>query len=123
MWGPYWKHILDGWRHRNDENVLFMFYEDSQLDMEKALRKLSNFLGKPLKDEDLPKLMDHLHIENVRKNPTINFKFNDAPTSAVDFVRQGKVGGNPEMTDEVARKIDEWTKKNLGDFDFKFPSV
>ena len=56
------------------------------------------------------------------KNPTINFKFNNAPTTTVDFVRQGKVGGNPEITHEVSHKIDEWTKKNLGDFDFKFPS-
>lgn len=98
-----------------------MFYENSKLDMENTLRKLSEFLGKPLKDEDLPKLMEHLQFENVKKNPSINFKFEATNSSKQEFVRRGKVGGNPEITKEVSKKIEEWSKTNLGASDLKFP--
>lgn len=89
--------------------------------MENSLRKLSEFLEKPLKDEDLPKLIDHLQFENVKKNSAINFKMNSSNAPNVNFVRRGKVGGNPEITEEVSMKIDEWTRKNLGDSQLKFP--
>lgn len=25
---PYWSHLKEGWEHRHEPNVLFMFYED-----------------------------------------------------------------------------------------------
>lgn len=99
-----------------------MFYEESKLDMENSLKKLANFLGKPLMDEDLPKLIDHLQFDNARKNPSINFQFDSsADQQGQDFLRRGKVGGNPEITAEVSKKIDEWEKKNLDGTDLKFP--
>lgn len=67
VYGPYWKHVIDGLSHRNDDNVHFMFYEDAKLDMENTLKKLSDFLGHPLEDEDLPDLMNHLHIDSFKK--------------------------------------------------------
>lgn len=114
------KHVIDGWNHRHNSNVHFMFYEDSKHNMHTSLKKLSEFLEKPLKDEDFSKLMDHLKFENVKKNPSINFKFEGEIKSNRDFVRRGKVGGNPEITKEVAKKLDEWSKKNIGSSDLKF---
>ena len=98
-----------------------MFYEDLKFDLENSLKKLSVFLGHPLKNEDLPKLMDHLQFENVKKNSSINVNFDPNLPSNLDFVRRGKVGGNPEMTEEISKKFDEWSKKNLGNSDLKFP--
>lgn len=121
MWGPYWKHILDGWKHRNDSNVHFMFYEDSKLNIEKSLKKLAEFLEVTLKDEDLPKLIDHLSFDNVKKNPSINWKFDPNLPASMDHVRRGKIGGNPEITEEYAAKIDAWMKKILEGSDLKFP--
>ena len=60
-----------------------MFYEEAKFDMRNTLKKLANFLDKPLNDEDLPKLIEHLKFENVKKNPAINFKFNPAHTVRV----------------------------------------
>lgn len=98
-----------------------MFYENLKFNIKTSLKKLSEFLEKPLKDEDLPKLMDHLQFENVKKNPSINFKFKASNDSSQDFVRRGQVGGNPEITKEVSKKIDEWTERNFGDSGLKFP--
>lgn len=119
--GPYWKHILDGWTHRHDKNVHFMFYEDIKMNFPAELKKLAAFLEKPLKDEDLPGLMDYLKFENVKKNLAINFNHGKESDPNHEVVRRGQVGGNPEITDKISKKIDEWTEKNLEGTDFKFP--
>lgn len=100
-----------------------MFYEDSKMDLEKSLRKLADFLEHPLKDEDLPKLIDHLQFENIKKNKSINFKFNPEDSSEEEFVRQGTIGSNanPEITEDISKKFEEWTSRNLQNSEFKFP--
>ena len=30
IYGPWLKHVREGWEHRNDENVLFITYEELQ---------------------------------------------------------------------------------------------
>lgn len=100
-----------------------MFYEESMFDLANSLRKLSIFLGKPLREADLPKLMDYLQFDNIKKNQAVNFKFNPNDSSKDEYVRRGKVGGNPEITKEMSKKFDEWTKKNLIGSDLKIPFI
>lgn len=116
----YWKHVLGGWQNRHLDNVHFMFYEDSKADLPSTLIKLADFLGHPLKEEDLPKLIKHLSFENCRKNLSINHLHNPKLREP-NFVRRGQVGGNPEMTPGLSEKFDKWTEKNLAGTDFKFP--
>lgn len=123
-WSPYFEHIKNGWSHRHDENVLFLFYEDLMADLKGSLRQLAHFLGKPLKDEDLPKLLDHLSIKNFKNNPAINGKdlidVKILAKGAQGFVRLGSVEKNCELTSEMAARIDEWMEEQLKDSDFRF---
>lgn len=113
LYGPYWKHVLDGWSHRDDENVHFMFYEDAKLDLKLTLEKLAKFLGKTLAPGDLPGLMEYLKFENIKNNKAVNFKFNPEHGEQQQHVRRGKIGGNPEITEDISRELDEWTKNNI----------
>lgn len=97
-----------------------MFYEDLKFDLASSLKKLADFLGHPLSDDDLPKLMQHLSFENTKKNPAINVKLNPSQKQA-PMVRRGQVGGNPEMTAEMSKKFDEWIARNMAGHDLKFP--
>lgn len=123
-WSPYFEHIKDGWKHRHDENVLFLFYEDLTADLKGSLRKLSRFLGKPLKDEDFSKLLDHLSITNFKNNVAVNGKdlidVKVLAQGAQGFVRIGSSEKNWEITNEMAAKIDHWIEENLKDSDFRF---
>jgi hypothetical protein len=123
-WSPYFEHIKDGWSHRHDENVLFLFYEDLLADLEGSLRQLSRFLGKPVKDEDLPKLLDHLSIKNFKNNPAINGRdlidVKILEKGAQGFVRLGSSEKNSELTPAMSDRIDRWVEENLKDSDFKF---
>lgn len=98
-----------------------MFYEDCQLDMTGSLKKLAEFLGKPLADKDLPRLLEHLKFDNVKKNVSINALINPQDPTVQALVRRGKIGGNPEMTPELTAKFDAWIAKNLVGSDLKFP--
>jgi hypothetical protein len=119
--------LKDGWSHRNDENVLFMFYEDLILNLPEQLKKLSTFLNKPINDDDLPKLMDHLHIKNFKNNPSINCRnlidVKILSSNAQSFIRNGNISKNSELTKEMSHKIDKWMEKNLKDTDIKFPEL
>lgn len=121
-WGPYFEHIKDGWNRRNDKNVLFLFYEDIIIDLKKCLRTLSTFLECQLNDDDLPELVDHLSFDSFKENAAVNYDhLRKASPDQWDFIRRGKIGGNPELTPELIQKIDEWTKKQLIDSDLRFP--
>lgn len=121
VYGPYWQHVLKAWSHRNEKNVFFMFYEDLKVETEKTIRNLSTFLGKPISDDALPKLLEYLKFENFKANSQINFKMNEEDTDNNSFVRRGKIGGNPEISNEMSKKFDVWIEENLNGTDLQFP--
>lgn len=88
------------------------------------MRQLSRFLGKALKDEDLPKLLDHLSIKNFKNNPAINGKdlidVRILDKGMPGFVRLGSSEKNNELTLDMITRIDRWVEENLKDSDFRF---
>lgn len=41
----YYDHLLSWWEHRNDSNVLFLFFEDMKDDLESFVKKVAAFMG------------------------------------------------------------------------------
>lgn len=92
------------------------------LDLKNSLKKLADFLDRPLSENDLPELMDHLNIRNFKQNDSVNLKsIKKIGTGEWDIIRRGRVGGNPEMTAEIIEKIDGWTETQLKGTGLKFP--
>lgn len=95
-------------------------------DLESSLKQIADFLGKPLKNEDLPKLMDHLDIKNFKNNTAVNGKdlidVKVLSKAAQGFVRIGSTEKNSELTPEMLTRLDQWVAENLKDSDFKFRS-
>jgi len=127
-WAPYWQHIREGWERRHEPNVLFMFYEDMNRDLPAAIRKMANFLDKPMTDDQVAKLADHLSIEKFRNNPSVNHsELKDVKicaTTEAPFVRNGKSvvnGWQKEYTPEIIAKAQAWIDDNLAKTDMRFP--
>lgn len=123
---PYWAHIKEGWSHRHDSNVLFMFYENMSRDLPGTIRKVATFLGKKMNEEDVAKLTEYLKIENFRTNVAVNCcELKDVGVlkhGEQDFVRKGKTGAwCEEFTDELNIRADRWIEENLKNTDIKFP--
>ncbi|CAH0390405.1 unnamed protein product [Bemisia tabaci] len=122
---PYWEHLNQAWEHRNHPNMLFLFYENLVKDLPSGVREIAQFLNMQYSDEQFRQLVEHLQIDNFRRrvplyvDVEIKGIFGDTEEG---FVRKGKVGGgDPELTAELSREIDEWIEMQLQNTDLRFP--
>lgn len=70
---PYHGHFKDFWFMRNEDNILFITYEEMKSNLMAVLRKTATFLNKFYTDDELMKLEEHLSFEAMKKNPSVNF--------------------------------------------------
>ena len=74
---PWGRHVREFWDHRNDENILFLKFEDTVKDMPRTVRKIAEYLNRKLSEEDIKKICDHCSIENMKKNQMTNGDYGD----------------------------------------------
>nr|XP_023013575.1 estrogen sulfotransferase-like [Leptinotarsa decemlineata] len=124
LYQPYFEHVKEAWARRNDDNFLFIFFEDTIKDKPKSFRKIADFLGVDLTQQDIDSLEDHLKFENFKANKSVNlehFVEMGIATKNTSFIRKGKLGGWREyFVGDMARQVDEWIEENLKDCDLRF---
>ena len=85
---------------------------------------MARFLQKPLTDDQLTRLTEHLRFENLSKNKAVNseyYKEIGLMNTDGHFVRKGKTGDwKNHFGPELNRRIDEWIASNLAGTDLKF---
>ncbi|KAI8117266.1 Amine sulfotransferase [Lucilia cuprina] len=132
MYCPYWEHIMDFWRMRQEQNIFFTTYEDMKRDLRSVLIQLNQFLERPeLSEEQLQQLEKHLSFEqmkaNKRVNPTFNIKSgHGSPNVRADFefMRRGVVGSHKdELTPEIQKKLDDWIAEHLKKINIKLEDI
>ncbi len=84
----YFSHLLSWWEHRNDSNVLFLFYEDTKDDLESVVRMVAAFIG----------IQDEERIKNAMKMSSFEFmKKHERKFADVRIARyRNKVCGVPD---------------------------
>ncbi|XP_050498563.1 sulfotransferase 1C4-like [Diabrotica virgifera virgifera] len=125
-WAPYWEHIKEGWSRRHESNLIFLFYEDMNKNLDPVLQKLSKFLGKSYSTEELSHLSNHLSIDNFKNNKSVNNEdFKDLGIlnrTEGNFVRSGNSGGwRSYFDDEINGQADKWIEENLRLLNIEFP--
>eukprot|EP00039_Didymoeca_costata_P023604 m.7661 g.7661 ORF g.7661 m.7661 type:complete len:296 (-) comp3751_c0_seq1:2005-2892(-) len=127
--GQIWHHFLSWWHKRNDENVLFLFFEDLKDDLEKNIHKIAEFMGIAIDDELLEivkkqsshtfmsqhasKFDDHFVFEAVREQMGL-------PSDAQFTVGKVRKGGGKvgyTLTEHLRKRLQErWTQVITAEF-------
>lgn len=73
LYAPYHNHVKDFQFLQNEENILFITFEEMKSDLMAVLRKTAEFLGKNYSDDELRRLEDHLTFDAMKTNKSVNF--------------------------------------------------
>lgn len=95
QFGSWFDHIKGWIRMRKRENFLFITYEELQQDMRGSVKRLCEFLGRPLGEEALNSVVAHSTFGAMKANAMSNFTL--LPDSLLDhrqgtFLRKGISG-------------------------------
>ncbi|KAK8398215.1 hypothetical protein O3P69_003852 [Scylla paramamosain] len=124
-YSPFWLHVLGFWEMRNEENILFLRYEDMQENLQGAIQQVAEFLEVNVNDKEVESLAHHCSFDQMKDNPaTNNETFLDAPNTTsqkIKFMRKGKTGDwKNHLTEEQVRAFKEWTERYLESSDFPY---
>ncbi|XP_077995813.1 sulfotransferase 1C2A-like [Glandiceps talaboti] len=91
--GSWFDHVLGWWEHKDDDNVLFLKYEDVKKDQREPLRKIAAFLDIELTSDLEDKIIDYSSFTKMKSNPAVNL----GPKGHTDadettFIRKGIIG-------------------------------
>ncbi|XP_041535301.1 sulfotransferase 6B1-like [Microtus oregoni] len=68
VYGSWFDHVLSWEKHKNDKNVLFLFYEEMKKDFVKSLNKITDFLGFDVNDSDISKIARNTSFSEMKSN-------------------------------------------------------
>jgi len=91
-YGSYWENVHSWWAHGDRDNVLLLTYEALHEDLEREVRKVADFLGRRLSDEQIVAIANHANFEQMKANPMTSASSMPKVQGETDFMRKGKVG-------------------------------
>ncbi|XP_058833563.1 luciferin sulfotransferase-like [Topomyia yanbarensis] len=135
IYAPFGEHVLDYWQLRNEDNVLFITFEQMKRNLRKVILSVATFLGKSYNDREIDALEGHLSLDSMRANKSCNMdalvewakttnysdlrKKNGA--NEFRFIRSGKVGSYmDDMNDEYVARFDDYEKRITASKNFRF---
>ncbi|XP_033121113.1 sulfotransferase 1C2-like [Anneissia japonica] len=92
--GGSWFDInLYWWSRRQDENVLFLKYEDLKKDLAGGIVEIATFLGCTIPEGGLEKVVNHCSFDSMKKNPKTNYEDKVFINKEISkFMRKGTIG-------------------------------
>ncbi|XP_028136794.1 sulfotransferase 1 family member D1-like [Diabrotica virgifera virgifera] len=126
IYGDFFDHVSEFWKKRQDENVLFIQYEQMKKDSRAAIRKIAKFLEKDVTDDDVESLNNFLQFSNMKENRACNCEVlldkkggkKYFEKAGYHFIRKGEVGDwKNHMTPEIEDKFDDYIKRRTFETD------
>ncbi len=116
--GNYFDHLLSWWEHRNDDNVLFLKYEDMKKDLPFHVSKIASHIGAELSDDVIAKIAEETKFDKMRDNPTTNYEWRPSDHK---FMRKGIVGDWKNfLSEEQSAQVDAMCAERLSGTGLEF---
>ena len=105
--GGWYRNVSSWWPHIDNENILWLRYEDMKLDLEEALDQILSFLGWQLDQESKTRVLEYCSFDWMKKNSQ-KFTFYDVNEKPAfkpgTFIRKGKTGDHKNLLDKDQEK-------------------
>ena len=108
--GDYFDHVLGWWAHKDDDNVLFIKFEDLKRDPVTIITQIATFIGySHLSLEVIKDIAEKTAFDKMRENDTVNYSWRSSKCpQATPFMRQGQVGDwKTQFSDEDSQCLDK----------------
>ena len=122
-YGDYFDHVLSWWSHRNDENVLFLKYEDMKKDLPGNVAKVALYLGVDLPSNIVTKIADMTTFEKMKRDDSVNYSWDKVFVQDGNpmWLRKGVVGDWKNFfTAEQSAEVDALYAEKFKDPNLKF---
>ncbi|XP_045124442.1 sulfotransferase 1A1-like [Portunus trituberculatus] len=127
IYGPYWLHLKEALGQRDNSNLHVMFFEDLKQNTLHELKRLNDFLGTKLTEDQLKGVAHYTSFPEMKARDGLlgnggDIFFNlDIVKKDGGFFRKGTIGDwKGKYTPELDAKMDQWIKINLADLDIQF---
>ena len=123
VFGPWCRHVRDFYDMKKQGKPLLMVaFEDMKKDRMGVIKRVAEFLGKKLTEEQFQKVYEETSFEAMKKNSTGNYSHLQQmglwDNNMAPFMRKGVVGDwKNHFTPELEKKFDEHVKEWFGDTD------
>ncbi|XP_063916833.1 sulfotransferase 1E1-like [Zophobas morio] len=114
LWGPYFEHLKEAWKFREHENVLVVFYDDLLNDQKEWIKKIAQFLGKNLSEENIASISEYCK-KAFTKSPTA-----DKTDEEKFVIETGK--WKKYFIGALETEVEDWINENIKDTGICFSS-
>ncbi len=113
LYGPYLDNVLS-WRDFEHPNLLKVTYEEARADVRWVLQRIIEFVGKPVDDDRIDRVIAETEFEAMRKNSEVRNQINvpkvlhEEKDGGPVFLRSGTVGDwKNGLTVAMSERIDD----------------
>lgn len=99
--GSWFRHVAGWYAHRDDENVLFLTFEDLKADLESCVRRIADFCGFVIDEERMPTILERCSFAFMKQHES---KFDPEAERSLhrgtrhnNFIRSGRSGEGKEV--------------------------
>ncbi|XP_037046910.1 sulfotransferase 4A1-like [Bradysia coprophila] len=110
VYAPYLTHLTEMWRMRDEENFFVQKFDEMTTDLEDFVRRLAEFLGKTINDEQVESLKEY--VSQLPKN-TIDI-------ALTNKLWKRKPDAQPSDTmSQIDFIVDKWAQQTFDEFDLQ----
>ena len=117
--GDWYDWVLDWWTEKDNPNVCFVFYEDMKADMHKETRRIAEFLGQDLIEEQIQFVVNRANFDSMKEmRKAVDKRQKD---NQVGHIRKGVVGDwRSDFSEQQAQYMDKLTAEKLAGTGLQF---